>query len=118
MKNIIETLFTAQNALKRCPLPSPERQAILQNLRSQVPAPLLAHFLRLVERGRPGVTVVRHGVCGGCHLRVASGIAAALADPTDVHLCDSCGAYLLLAPEERAAAHEPRRMRATAVTAA
>jgi predicted nucleic acid-binding Zn-ribbon protein len=111
MKNIVETLFAAQTALKRHPLPSPERRAILEDLRAHVSAPVLAHFLRLVERGRPGVTLVRHGVCGGCHLRVASGVSAALANPKDLHLCDNCGTYLLLAPEELAAVHELRRSR-------
>lgn len=115
MKTIVETLFAAQTALKQHPLPSPERQAILQNLRTHVPAPLLAHFLRLVERGRPGVTLARHGVCSGCHLRLASGMAAALTNQQDVHLCENCGTYLLLAPEERAVANEMRRSRPQAV---
>jgi predicted nucleic acid-binding Zn-ribbon protein len=117
MKNPVEILYAAQIALKHHPLPSPERQAVLENLRAQVPAPLLAHFLRLVERGKPGVTVVRHGVCTGCHLRVASGIAAALANPKDVHLCDSCGSYLILAPEEMVTVHESHRSNAHNVAA-
>lgn len=117
MKNVVETLYAAQAKLRQHPLPSPERQAILLQLQAHVPAPLLAHFLRLVERGRPGVTVVRHGVCNGCHLRVASGITAALTRPKDVHLCDNCGSYLLLAPEEMALANELRRSRPHAAAA-
>lgn len=118
MNELIEFLYDAQKDLKRFPQPSPARNAILQNLRAQVPAPLLAHFLRLVERGKPGVTVVRHGVCTGCHLRVASGVAAALAHPKEIHLCDNCGSYLMLAPEEMATVHESRRSHAPTAHAA
>ena len=107
MKTFVEILFAAQATLKRFPASSREHQAELTHLREKIPAPVLAHFLRLVEQGREGVTLVRHGVCSGCHLRVASGIVAALARPMDLHLCENCGSYLLLPPEELPAA-QPR----------
>lgn len=79
---------------------------------------MLSHFLRPLGRNRPSVAYVRHGVCGECHLRVASGIVAALAHPQDIYLCDNCGCYLLLAPDEFAAFHpaEPPAVEASAPT--
>ncbi|ACB74564.1 protein of unknown function DUF164 [Opitutus terrae PB90-1] len=81
------------------------RRTVLKRLEEKVPAPVLSHYLRMVDQGRKGATVVRNGVCSGCHLRVASGIVAALARQTDLHLCDNCGAYLMLAPEEMPQSH-------------
>ena len=100
MNEILQTLSDAQTALRRYQPGTRERETVLENLRAKVPAPILAHFLRLVGQGRNGVSVVRHGVCGGCHLRVAAGVVASLIKPTDLHLCENCSSYLVLAPEE------------------
>jgi predicted nucleic acid-binding Zn-ribbon protein len=100
MRTLVESLVAAQSVLLQQPKDLPARQELLERLRASVPAPVLAHYLRMVEQGRKGAVVVRHGVCTGCHLRVASGIVNALASQTDLHLCDNCGAYLMLAPEE------------------
>ena len=103
MKELLQTLADAQTALRHYQSGTPERETVLEDLRKNVPAPVLAHFLRLVGQGRSGVSVVRHGVCGGCHLRVPAGVVASLKKPTDLHLCENCGSYLVLAPEELAA---------------
>ncbi len=100
MKELLQTLSDAQIALRRFQPGTPEREAVLENLRAKVPAPVLAHYLRLVSQGRNGVSVVRHGVCSGCHLRVAAGVVASLMKPTDLHVCENCGSYLVLAPED------------------
>lgn len=100
MRTLVETLLEAQPALLQKQNPA-ARQAALKRLQEKVPAPVLAHYLRMVDQGRKGAVIVRNGVCTGCHLRVASGIVCALAKHEDLHLCDNCGAYLLLAPEER-----------------
>jgi predicted nucleic acid-binding Zn-ribbon protein len=100
MRTLVESLVAAQSVLLQQSKDLPARQVLLERLRSSVPAPVLAHYLRMVEQGRKGAVVVRNGVCSGCHLRVASGIVNALASQTDLHLCDNCGAYLMLAPEE------------------
>ena len=68
------------------------------------PSPVLAHFDRLVAQGHRGVALVHHGVCGECHLRVSSATAASLVRPDEIFLCENCGCYLLLAPEESIAA--------------
>jgi len=126
MRTLVENLFAAQKTLLQHPAASPEHRALLEDLRQRIPAPVLAHFLRIVGQGSKGVALVRHGVCGECHLRVASGVAAALIRPTDLHLCENCGRYLLLAPEEMpavvarpipvvAAVRKPRKQRETAL---
>ncbi len=100
MQPAIQTLFEAQQILQRHPAGSPERLAIVQQLNAEVPPPLLAHFLRIASQGRPGVALVRNGVCSGCHIRVPAAVVHALVRADDVHLCEHCSAYLLLPAEE------------------
>lgn len=71
-------------------------QAAIENLRTGVPVPILAHYDRLVARGKKGVAIARNGVCGECHLRITVGKLAALSTGTDIQLCDNCGRYLYL----------------------
>lgn len=99
MRKTIAMLEAAQKPLLRDSTNPAERQALLARLNEHVPAPLLAHFLRLVDQGRPGVAWVRNGVCSVCHIRVASATTAILVKPDDVHVCEHCGSYLLLAPD-------------------
>lgn len=102
MKATVENLHALQQ-LQRQSAPAPaEREAQVRRLREKVPAQILAHFDRLIAQGRKGVALVRNGICGNCHLRVSSGTVASLVQPKDVYLCDSCGSYLLLMPEETA----------------
>jgi hypothetical protein len=77
-----------------------EKRAAMEKHREQIPSPLLAHYGRLVQRGKKGVAIVRHGVCSECHLRIPSGTLAALAYDNDVHLCDNCCRYLFLPDDE------------------
>ncbi len=100
MRNLVETLFAAQPVLLQQPPKPRDQQTILEKLQEKVPAPVLAHYLRMIGQGRKGVAVVNNGVCSACHLRVAAGTVHMLANPTDVYLCENCGAYLMLAPEE------------------
>jgi len=100
MRTLVESLFSAQQKLLSLPADATDRQAELEQLRAHVPAPVLAHFLRLLSQGRKAVALVNHGVCSGCHLRVPSGVVAALAQPHDLHLCENCGSYLLLPATE------------------
>ena len=100
MRTLVEIMLEMQPKLLGPHHHLAEQQAILKRLRPQVPELVLAHFLRLVVQGRKGAAAVRNGVCSSCHIRVASGVAAALLNPTDLHLCENCGAYLVIAPEE------------------
>jgi predicted nucleic acid-binding Zn-ribbon protein len=68
----------------------------IAELRSKVPVPILAHYDRLVARGKKGVAVVRNQVCGGCHMKLPIGTVNTLMQGHDVQLCDTCGRYLYL----------------------
>ena len=121
MNPYVETL----SVLQRCALThaqtTPGSKASIAELRGSVPVPVLAHFDRLIVRGRAGVAEVHHGVCGACHLRLPAAITAVGDKSDDLQLCESCGAYLLFPTEEAVAvpvAVEPRprrRYRAAAV---
>jgi predicted nucleic acid-binding Zn-ribbon protein len=100
MKAMVEHMHRVQKFLQPGNAPIEEQQAVLRKLRDKVPPPVLAHYLRLVQNGQNGVAMVRHGVCSECHIRVPSGTLAALAQPSDLHLCESCGCYLLLPTDE------------------
>ena len=69
-------------------------------LRAEIPEPILGHFDRLLARGKKGISLIRHGVCTGCHLRVPVGTLVTLARGADIQLCGNCGRYLHLPDEE------------------
>jgi predicted nucleic acid-binding Zn-ribbon protein len=108
MKAIVEHMFRVQKSLRPGNAPAEEQQAVLCELREKVPPPILAHYLRLVQNGQNGVAVVRNGICGECHIRVPSGTLSALAKPADLHVCESCGCYLLLPLDEVSQPVTPR----------
>src|SRR5215471_16951123 len=74
----------------------PCTEAQLAELRASIPAPIMAHYDRLVARGKKGVAVVRNQVCTGCHMRLPIGTINTLMQHSDIQLCDSCGRYLYL----------------------
>jgi hypothetical protein len=71
-------------------------QAELEKVRAEVPPPILAHYERLVARGKKGVALALNGVCSECHLRITSGKLVDLSAGSEVQLCDNCGRYLYL----------------------
>jgi predicted nucleic acid-binding Zn-ribbon protein len=81
--------------------------ADIEALRKKIPEPILAHYDRLMDRGKKGLSMVRNGVCAECHLRLAIGVLAHLRRSEDIQLCDSCGRYLCLAEEAPAPAPPP-----------
>lgn len=85
----------------------PETQRTVESLRKHVPEPILAHYDRLRVRGKKGVALVRHGVCSGCQMKLATGVHASLLRNEDIAMCDSCARYLLVAPELPVASSEP-----------
>jgi predicted nucleic acid-binding Zn-ribbon protein len=87
---------------------TPEQEGEVTALRARVPQPILAHYDRLVARGKKGVAVVRNQVCTGCHMRLPIGTINTLMQDQDIQLCDTCGRYLyLLSPAEEAPAAAP-----------
>lgn len=77
---------------------SPTNTAI-EELRKSIPAQFLQHYDRLRARGKKGVAMVRHGVCSQCHMQVAVGLLASLRHEDALYRCQTCGAFLCLAPE-------------------
>lgn len=73
-------------------------------IRNSIPQPILAHYDRLVARGKKGVAVVRNQVCTGCHMRLPIGTINTLMQHHDIQICDSCGRYLSLEVVETPAA--------------
>ncbi len=90
-------------------------EAAMAALRTQVPAQILAHYDRLVARGKKGVAAVRGQVCSGCHMQVPLGVVMTLRHGQDIQLCENCGRYLYLPADvgtetaETSAAPKPAR---------
>jgi len=88
--------------------------AIIAELRGKIPPQIIAHYDRLLARGKKGVAAVRNQVCTGCHMRVPIGVVATLMHDTDIQICESCGRYLYLAdPAQPAAPTEPPKPKPT-----
>lgn len=82
--------------------PSAAEEKEIEQLRTEVPEPILGHYSRLIARGKKGVAVIRNQVCSGCQMRLPIGVITTLMRNEDIQLCDSCGRYLYLpdTPEE------------------
>jgi hypothetical protein len=96
---IMESLITLQ-AIQLTP--GRQTSAVkeeIAKLRSDVPEGILGHFDRLLARRKKGVAIARNNVCSECHLKISSGTWANLSHRRDIHLCESCGRYLHLPPQ-------------------
>ncbi|HTL18623.1 MAG TPA: C4-type zinc ribbon domain-containing protein [Patescibacteria group bacterium] len=82
-------------------------ESLRTELRNLIPQPILAHYDRLVVRGKKGVAIVRNQVCTGCHMRLPIGTINTLLQRHDIQLCDSCGRYLYIPEQTQAPAPEP-----------
>jgi predicted nucleic acid-binding Zn-ribbon protein len=78
-------------------------------LRARIPTQVLAHYDRLVTRGKKGIALVRNQVCAGCHMRLPMGVIVTLKQGTDIQLCDNCGRYLFLVETETPAVLPPAK---------
>jgi hypothetical protein len=105
MNELLQNLLKLQ-ALEFGETTEKNAKAQISELRGKIPAQILAHYDRLVVRGKKGVAIVRDQVCTGCHMRLPIGVINTLMHGRDVQLCDSCGRYLVLAATP-AAAPEP-----------
>lgn len=106
MNAVIQTLLQIQ-ALEFSEVPDTSSKAQIQELRTQVPTQILAHYDRLRIRGKKGVALVRNKSCTGCHMQQPIGIITVLMRNEDIQLCDSCGRYLFLPAETQTAEVEP-----------
>jgi predicted nucleic acid-binding Zn-ribbon protein len=101
MNDIIKILLQLQTLeINGKATPGHEKQAA--ELRAKVPPPILAHYDRLVARGKKGVALIRNqSSCSACHISVPRNVVLTLMHNADVQLCESCGRYLYL-PEPTA----------------
>lgn len=100
---VIENLFSLQ---KLELAQDAANQTAIADLQRLVPPPIFAHYDRFRKRGKKGVALARNGTCSECHMTIAVGVMATLHQKSDIQLCGSCGRYLYLSPEMRAAALE------------
>jgi hypothetical protein len=96
MKNIMESLFTLQTLQLQSGPGQRNRDGAMEAIRKTIPSVVLTHYDRLLAHGKKGVAIVRNGVCTECHLRVAIGALASLANASDIQVCGNCGRYLFL----------------------
>jgi hypothetical protein len=109
---IIERLLELQELELGPKAESPEAPPLVAALRKEIPEMILGHYDRLRLRGKKSVALVRHGVCTGCQMRLASGVHAALLRDEDIAMCDTCARYLLLVAEPPPPAEPPPAARA------
>lgn len=100
MTNIMKSLFALQTLELQSESNQSNREDAMEAIRKTIPNPILAHYDQLLTRGKKGVAVVRNGVCTECHLCVARGTLADLANRTDIQVCGNCGRYLFLPENE------------------
>ena len=116
MRKVMEQLLALQNLQFGERSRTSRSNAEMEKLRDKVPTPILAHYERLVLRGRKGVAIVRAGVCSECHLRITRGKLVNLsATPNEAHLCDNCGRYLYLPETEPVGFAETKTLPSAAI---
>ena len=95
MKELIENLLKLQT-LEFGETTDAGMEKRIAELRAKIPAQILAHYDRLVARGKKGVAAVRNEVCTGCHMHVPRAVTLTLMHGDDIQLCECCGRYLYL----------------------
>lgn len=98
---VIERLYELQELELGGAKDSPEARQKIESIRKETPEPIMGHYDRLLARGKRAVAMVRHGVCTGCRIKLPSGSYAALLRDDDISMCENCGRYLMLSPEEQ-----------------
>jgi predicted nucleic acid-binding Zn-ribbon protein len=96
MKNIMENLFALQTLQLQSAPSQRKSQGEMESLRKTIPSLVLTHYDRMLARDKKGVALVRNGVCSECHIGVAIGALAGLAQEGDIRVCGNCGRYLFL----------------------
>lgn len=76
-----------------------ERKFEIERLRRILPASILGHHDRMLQRGKASIAAVRDGVCSACHLRLPKGHLARLRSARDLEVCDNCGTFICLPAE-------------------
>jgi predicted nucleic acid-binding Zn-ribbon protein len=95
MKKLIENLFELQTLESGKP-PAAKAAKCIAALRTEIPAQILAHYDRLLARGKKGVAVIKGQVCSACHMQVPRNTVLTLMNNVDIQICGNCGRYLCL----------------------
>ena len=106
MKALLQNLIQLQT-LESSGVKDNKVEASLAELRAKIPSQILAHYDRLVARGKKGMAAVRGQVCSGCHMQVPLGVVMTLKRGQDIQICESCGRYLYLPPAVETEAAKP-----------
>ena len=99
IQEIMKNLFELQT-LEFDETMRPRTQERIAALRAMIPAPILAHYDRLGDQGKKGLSVVRHQTCSGCHMRLPLAVVMDVRHAQDVCLCENCRRYLYLPESE------------------
>ena len=99
MKKLLQNLLKLQE-LEFGDISDDNVEAAIAELRPKIPAPMLKHYDRLADHGKKPVAIVHHHVCTGCHMLIPIGAINTLMHAEDIQMCENCGRYLYLAPED------------------
>jgi len=92
-----------------------ETEKQIAELRARVSPPILAHYDRLLARGKKGLAAIRNQVCTACHMHVTRSTVQALMHNVDIQVCENCGRYIYL--EAPATAEHPETGRSEKTSA-
>ena len=106
MKELLQSLIQLQS-LEFVGDEKGNREADMAKLRAKIPSQILAHYDRLVARGKKGLAAVRGQVCSGCHMHLPIGVIMTLRHGLEIQHCENCGRYLYLPPAVETEATEP-----------
>jgi predicted nucleic acid-binding Zn-ribbon protein len=106
MNELLQNLLKLQ-AIEFEEVKTKDSKVAIAALREKIPPQILAHYDRLVVRGKKGVALVRDQVCSGCHMRLPIGVIMTLKHDQDIQLCETCGRYLYLPPAAETETVEP-----------
>jgi len=95
MKGILQNLIRLQS-IEFSKIENENDNITMFELRNRIPPQILAHYDRLVARGKKGIAAVHHQICSGCHMSVPIGVILTLRHGDDIQLCENCGRYLYL----------------------
>ncbi len=99
--HIVTTKLYKLQEIEMGPNPdSKENKALIQQLRTEIPEPILRHYDRLRNSGRTGIAPVRNQSCTGCHMHLPVGTVAEILAENDVKLCQHCARYLIILDED------------------
>lgn len=82
-------------------------EALIESLRANISTSILVNHDRMRTRGKSSIAAVRHGVCSGCHMGLATGNFYALKRGDEIRRCGNCGRYLYVVDEENEPAPSP-----------